>query len=174
MKITTQFLAACMFVFSMGFSPPTPPSAENQLHDACAKATVQHKKVFLMFHASWCTVCKQMEACLNDPACKKLFDDHYVMVYVDVMERGVNKDLENPGGMALMATFSAKAFAMPYWLFLDEKGKLIADSRMRSRGDTTVSPTDFIGMPSGGKELDYFMNILKRTSCLTDDELVVI
>ena len=39
----------------------------------------------------------EMEASINDPSCKKIFDDNYVIAWLDVLEKKGKENLENPG-----------------------------------------------------------------------------
>ena len=64
----------------------TPQPAETIMKEAYAKAAKENKKVLLIFHASWCSWCRKMEASINDPACSKAFDGNYVIAYLDVLE----------------------------------------------------------------------------------------
>jgi len=74
LSFVTLFLA-----FSLNtFAQDTPPAANIVMKQAYAQAKKENKKVLLMFHASWCGWCKKMDASLEDPGCKKFFDDNYV------------------------------------------------------------------------------------------------
>ncbi len=72
--------------------------------------------MILIFHASWCGWCKKMEASLSDPLCKKMFDDNYVIAYLDVMEQKEKQNLENPGSMEVMKKYEGDKSGLPIWL----------------------------------------------------------
>lgn len=170
-------LLTLVLAFSMSFSAfaqSTPQPAESVMKQAYAKAGNENKKVLLIFHASWCSWCRKMEASINDPACRKFFDDNYVITYLDVKENPDKRTLENPGGDDLMDKYNAGKSGLPFWLILDAKGKALAYSEMHADGTPSNSPADNVGCPATEKEVDFFVNILKSTSKLTDNDLSII
>ncbi|HQV55912.1 MAG TPA: thioredoxin family protein, partial [Chitinophagaceae bacterium] len=56
------------------------------LNEAYALAAKENKKVFIMFHASWCGWCHKMDKSMNDESCKKYFDDNFVIRHLVVNE----------------------------------------------------------------------------------------
>ena len=89
-------LALTICISNAGFSQQ-PASATEILETAMATAKAAKKNVFVKFTASWCGWCKKMDAAMNDPKCKKFFDDNFVTVQLVVDERDDKKQLENPG-----------------------------------------------------------------------------
>ena len=150
------------------------PAAETVLNNAYAQATKENKKVILIFHASWCGWCKKMDASLKDPVCKKMFDDNYVVAHLDVMEQKKDVALENPGAMDVMTKYGGEKSGLPFWLVLDTKGNVLANSLMPKDGATTATPEDNIGCPASDKEVAYFDGVLKKTSNLKDEDIAVI
>src|SRR5471030_1341622 len=124
MKTRILLLAALFIVVSSraGRSQSAPPTADKVLADAYAQAGKEHKNVILIFHASWCGWCKKMEASLNDPTCKKMFDDNYVIVTLDVMEQPAKVALENPGSSDQLKKYNGDKAGLPFWVVLDAKG----------------------------------------------------
>ena len=129
MKAKHLIFGLFLLVSSAAMAQTAMPSSESVLTDAFAKATKENKKVILIFHASWCGWCKKMDASLNDPALKKMFDDNYVITHLDVMEQKEKAALENPGSMAVMKKLGGENSGLPYWLVLDAKGNIIANNR---------------------------------------------
>jgi hypothetical protein len=125
-------------------------------------------------HASWCGWCKKMDASLDDPTCKKLFDDNYVIAHLDVMEQPAKVNLENSGSLDQLKTFKGEKSGLPFWVILDAKGKLLADSQIRPVGASLDTPGESIGCPAQDNEVAYFTQILKTTSKLNDEQLAVI
>jgi thiol-disulfide isomerase/thioredoxin len=152
----------------------TLPSSAVVLKQAYAQAKKENKKVLLMFHASWCGWCKKMDASLNDPTCKELFDDNYVIAHLDVMEQPAKANLENPGSLDQLKAFKGEKSGLPFWVILDAKGKLLADSQIRPAGASLDTPGESMGCPAADNEIAYFTTLLKATSKLTDDQLAVI
>ena len=142
------------------------------LNDAYATARKENKKVFVLFHASWCTWCKKMDSSMNDASCKKLFDDNYVTRHLVVYEENDKKNLETPGALELLSKYKGEKLGLPYWIIFDVNGNLIGEARMPSPpGDEYGKST---GCPAFKEEVDYFIDILKKTSRLTDEELEII
>jgi thioredoxin-related protein len=166
-------IGSTSFAQTTTVAPPL-PTADSVLNIAYAQAAKEHKKVILMFHASWCGWCKKMDASLKDPLCKKMFDDNYVIAHLDVMEQPVKANLENPGGMQAMTKFGGEKSGLPFWLILDAKGNVLGNSLMPKDGATTATPEDNVGCPASEKEVAYFTALLKKTSTLKEADLDVI
>jgi thiol-disulfide isomerase/thioredoxin len=164
-----------LFAVKSGFAQTaTMPASETVLKDAYAKAANENKKVMLIFHASWCGWCKKMEASLNDPLVKKMFDDNYVIATLDVMEQPAKKHLENPGSLEVMTKFHGEKSGLPFWVVLDAKGKVLGDSQVRPSGASLDTYGDNVGCPASPEEVAFFTNLLKATSKLNDGQLAVI
>lgn len=130
------------------------------------QASKENKKVFVMFHASWCGWCKKMDAHMTNAACAKFFTDNYAIVHLDVKESPKNKNLENPGGEDILKKFKGEQAGLPFWVILDARGTVLADS-FNSKGEN-------IGCPGSAEEVAEFTAKLKKTSKLTDKQLAVI
>lgn len=161
-KIATLVL----FVLA-GFATATAQeTAATIMEKASEQAKKEKKKVFLMFHASWCSWCKKMDNNMNSDACKKLFDDNYVVAHITVQESPKNKALETPGGAEVLKTYKGEKSGLPYWVILDHKGTLLADSN-NAKGEN-------LGCPASPEEVAVFIEKLKKTSKLSKKELAVI
>lgn len=164
-----------LFTVKSGFAQTaTMPASETVLKDAYAKATKENKKVMLIFHASWCGWCKKMEASLNDPMVKKMFDDNYVIAKLDVMEQPAKKDLENPGSLEVMTKLKGEKSGLPFWVVLDAKGKVLGDSQVRPAGASLDTYGENVGCPASKEEVAFFTKLLKATSKLNDGQLAII
>lgn len=161
-------------VKTFSYAQDTPPSTDVVLKQAYTQAKKENKKVLLMFHASWCGWCKKMDASLNDPTCKKLFDDNYVIAHLDVLEQPAKANLENPGSLDQLKAFKGEKSGLPFWVILDANGKLLADSQIRPAGASLDTPGESIGCPAQTNEVAYFVQLLKATSKLNDEQLEVI
>lgn len=148
--------------------------ADKILAAAYKQAAKENKHVIVMFHASWCGWCHKMEASMNDESCKKFFSDNYITVHLTVEESAKNKNLENPGADAIKAKYHGEKAGLPFWLVLDNKGTLIGDSYMRPKGTSLDVPGDNIGCPAEDNEVAAFVDLLKRSSSLKDDQLAII
>lgn len=149
------------------------PSAEQVLKEATQTAAKENKKVFIIFHASWCGWCHKMDTSMNDKSVKAFFDNNYVIRHLTVLESEGKKNLENPGADDLMAKYNGKGQGIPFWLIFDKNGKLLFDSKRRVEGQGPEA-SDNVGCPANEKEVDYFVKVLKQTSKLTDQQLEII
>lgn len=164
MKIKIAVLA--LFILTGFASATAQENAATILEKASAQAKKENKKVFLMFHASWCSWCKKMDSNMNSDACKKLFDDNYVVAHVTVLESPKNKSLETPGGAEVLQKYKGEKAGLPYWVILDHKGNLLTDSN-NAKGEN-------LGCPASAEEVAVFTEKLKKTSKLSKKQLAVI
>jgi thioredoxin-related protein len=80
-------LAFCAFWVATGVTAQElPPAATAVFQEAYQQAAKEHKNVFIIFHASWCGWCHRMDSAMDNPACRKFFNDHYVIRHLTVME----------------------------------------------------------------------------------------
>ncbi|GAA4336483.1 hypothetical protein GCM10023149_45320 [Mucilaginibacter gynuensis] len=149
-------------------------SAEGIMQYVGEQAQKENKKVLVIFHASWCGWCKKMEASINDPAIKKMFDDNYVIAYIDAMEQPDKKDLETPNSLALITKYKGEKSGLPFWFIADDKGNKLADSHIRPSGAALDTYGENIGCPAEESEVAHFLEILKATSSLNAEQLAII
>jgi thioredoxin-related protein len=114
-------LTLCFGIGAASSAQTTMPTTESVMTKAYEQAAKENKKVLVIFHASWCGWCKKMEASINDPELKKMFEDNYVLAYLDVMEQPNKKDLENPGALELMTKYKGENQDFPSGLSLMPK-----------------------------------------------------
>lgn len=148
-------------------------SADAIMKDAYQLAAKEKKNVFVMFHASWCVWCHKMDTSMNDPACKKFFNDNYIIRHLVVDESKANKDLENPGADEFRKKYYGDGHGIPFWLVFDKDGKLLADSKIRGEGDGPEKGQN-TGCPATEEEVTYFIEVLKKTSRITSSQLAII
>lgn len=171
-KTITLFLALALFAATA--DAQTPPAADQVLKEATAKAAATNKKVFIIFHASWCGWCHRMDSIMSNADCRKLFDDHFVIRHLTVMEAKGKEQLENAGGKAFMERYQGKDKGIPFWLIFDAQGKLVADCLMRPEGAGLDQPGENIGCPATKEEVAAFIKVLKKTTSLNQGQLAVI
>jgi len=148
-------------------------SASDVLKEAYQQAAKEKKNVFVMFHASWCGWCHKMDKSMNDPACKKFFDDNYIIRHLVVDEAKDKKNLENPGAAEMKIKYNGDGQGIPFWLVFDKQGNLLSDSKMRKEGDGPEKG-DNAGCPATEKEVDFFIDVLKKTSSISKEQLEII
>jgi thiol-disulfide isomerase/thioredoxin len=162
------------FCFSFAHAQQTPPSADEIMKEAYALAAKENKKIFLLFHASWCGWCHKMDASMNDKVCKNFFDDNFVIRHLAVFESPGKKNLENPGALQLLTKYNGAEDGIPFWLVFDKEGKLLADSKMRPEGAGAAAKGVNTGCPASKEEVDYFILVLRKTTTLNNEQLAII
>ncbi len=152
-----------LLVTASGLAAQDPPPAERVLAGAKAQAAQQHKNVFLIFRASWCEPCKQLETFLEAPEIHPILDKYFVIARVSIGEEyGDNPRLNSPGSGKLLAELGGTAGGeggVPFIIVLDAKGKLIISSNRPVKGKAEV---EGIGYPAEPEEIDWFMTMLKK------------
>ena len=159
-----------LFTTVISFAQKAPLSSEEIMKEAFTSAKKQNKKVLVMFHASWCGWCHKMDTSLNDVSVKKFFDDNFVIRHLVVFESKGNENLENPGALEMLIKYEAKDQGIPFWLIFDKDEKFLFDSRMPAlvNGKEKLQNT---GCPASKEEVDYFIEVLKKTTDLKEDQL---
>jgi thiol-disulfide isomerase/thioredoxin len=164
-------VTALLFISVNGVLGQTKPaSAAVIIKEAEAEAAKTNKNVFIIFHASWCGWCHKMDNSMNDANLKSFFDKNYVVVHLTVDESRDKKQLENPGAVELRKKYNGELQGLPYWFILDAKGNLLADSRLKTGNAKAAS----VGCPASKEEVDYFVQVLKKTSSLNSEQLSLI
>ncbi len=158
-KIFYFFILSIIFIsFSILGQTVKPDSAQTIIKTAVAKAKSSQKNVLVIFHASWCKWCKRLEAALNDPEIKTLIDKNYIVTILDVKERGDKiQTQENPGGENLMASYGGNNAGLPFIVFLNQNGKMMANSNVMPEKQN-------IGYPGSKEEIAAFVKLVKRTA----------
>ena len=171
----SQILFFILFFMSVNLHAQiSAPAANDVLKKAVTDAGIQNKKVLLIFHASWCGWCHKMDTSLNDISVKRFFDDNFVITHITVLESKGKERLENPGGKEMMEKYNGKDQGLPYWVVLDKNYNLLFDSQVRTTAaDGTVRGSN-VGCPASQKEVDHFIDVLKKTTPLNASQLAVI
>lgn len=163
MKYSKIIAVVALLLFQLGAAQE---KADVVLNKASIEAKESKKNILLVFHASWCKWCKVMEKNMNLPETQPIFGDRFVTAYVDVQERGEKKSLENPGGQELMNKYKGENAGLPFWLILNPKGEVLADS-FNTKGEN-------LGSPSTPEEVAAFIAKLEKTSTLKKEEAQII
>lgn len=163
MKYSKIIVVATLLFFQISMAQE---KADVVVNKALTEAKAGKKNVLVMFHASWCKWCKMMEKNMNLPETQPIFDKRFVTAYVDVQERGEKKALENPGGQELMNKFNGENAGLPFWLILNPKGEVLADS--------FNSKKENLGSPATQEEVSDFIAKLDKASKLSKQEAEII
>ena len=151
-----------------------PPTAEEIIKQACTEATTTHKKVMVLFHASWCTWCHKLDTLMASPECKPLFEQSFVVCHLTIAESPDKRDQENPGAENLYAKYADQNSGIPFFLIMTPDGSVIADSRIKPTGAKPGSSGNNIGYPASKAEVEYYLRTLRETTTLTASQLKII
>lgn len=166
MKILFSILVLFTALAANAQTLNTVPTAEEILRPAYAKAATENKNVLLIFHASWCGWCRKMDAALQDGAVKPLIDKFYEVVHLTVYESDNKKQFENEGALSFLTKHGGADKGLPFWYVLDKEGRVLSDSKDEAGKNS--------GCPATEAEVAHFINQLKKTSLLNEEELIVI
>jgi thiol-disulfide isomerase/thioredoxin len=130
------------------------PPAEPILDAAIKDAAKSGKNVFVHFSASWCGWCHKLEKVLAEPE-GQLLQPYMidVMLVVDEFDNA-KKPLENPGADVIMKKWGGTS-GIPFYVFLDGTGKVLADANNMPDGTN-------IGYPANPVEVKAFDEVLAK------------
>lgn len=155
MKAALLFLAFCFTALSAGADAP---SADQLLAKAKVRASTEQKAIFVHFGASWCGWCRRLDAFLDRPDIKPVFEKYFVPLKFVVQENEKNKALENPGADVLLEKLGGPD-GLPFSAFLDAQGALIVNSKSALGGKNGN-----IGYPAEPREVDWFVQMMKKAA----------
>jgi hypothetical protein len=131
-------------------------SAAETVAREAALAAADGKRLLLVFEASWCVWCIQMDAMLDDPTAAEILDRHFRIVHLRAQERDdaeLAKQL--PGADDVYLQYSGGGAGMPFTAVLDAEAQPVTTSV-----SAAVNGTNF-GFPVTDEELDGFDAMLK-------------
>ena len=150
------------------------PKAEDILKAAQAKSADQNKPIFLIFGASWCEGCHQLDTFLAYPEIAPIFDKYFIVARLTFGEGAAgHRDWDTPGAESLIekygGVYSNGSVGLPFVAILDAKARLIISSNEPGKANAPGGPG--IGFPTAPDEIKWFLSMLvKSAPAITADE----
>jgi thioredoxin-related protein len=72
---------------------PTDADAKQEIDDALRQASIEKKRVLLIFGGNWCYDCHVLDRALHEGAAGKIVKESFLLVHVDIGEGDKNLDL---------------------------------------------------------------------------------
>jgi hypothetical protein len=156
----------------LALATPKPSKADQVLAEAKARATEQHKSIFLIFGASWCADCHTLDSFLDQSEVRAIFDKYFVIARLSVGEEMAGRpNLNNPGSDKLLGKFGGIApngeVGIPFIVVLDQSGSPLITSNRPVKGKPNG---EGIGFPTEPEEIAWLVTMLKKGAPLTSDE----
>lgn len=124
-----------------------PLVAEEVRTAAFARAKAENKRVFMHFGAPWCGWCHKLEGWMAQPEVAELLAKDFVDLKIDT-------DRMLGGKEALATARGSDKGGIPWFLFLDADGKVLADSNDAAGNNT--------GFPYADEEIAHFVTMLGK------------
>ncbi len=158
-----KFKLSVIFILLLAALPALAQATADQiLSDAQTHAASQKKNVFLIFSASWCGPCHQLDAFLKTPDIQTIVDKYFVIARVHIAEEASKHPERNaPGSDALLQKLTGndpKNTGVPFIVLVDSTGKPIVNSDRPVPG----AAAENIGYPFLPEEIGWFMEMLKN------------
>ena len=174
MKSKLFLFAVILLMSGVVSAQEKPETAGKIMDDAYKLASKEGKSVMIVFHASWCGWCKKFEASVKDPSCKDFFEKHFIIRYLDILERGDKKTIENPEAIEVYNKYGGQDGGIPFFLIFDKNRTLLSDSKIRAAGDGPEKPLQNMGCPATEDEVASFIKILEKAAKVSDAEKTAI
>jgi len=174
MRKAFQALLTLLFLSAAAFANNKTPKAEDILKAAQSKSADQNKPIFLIFGASWCEACHQLDTFLAYPEIAAIFDKYFIVTKLTFGEGAAgHRDWDTPGSDSLIEKYggvsSTGSVGLPFIAILDAKAKLIISSNQPGKANAPGGPGT--GFPTEPDEIKWFLSMLvKSAPAITPEE----
>jgi hypothetical protein len=149
-----------------GASAQKNPKADDILREAKVKAVASNKTIFLIFGASWCEACHQLDAFLALPDIAPIFEKYFIVAKISFGEgAGGHPSWDSPGSDSLMAKYGGVSpqgeVGLPFIAVLDQKAKLMINSNIPGRNQAKAAPTS-TGFATEPEEIKWFLTMIRK------------
>ena len=166
------FVVLTLLVLGTATQAQKTQKAGDILKAAQAKATEEKKSIILVFGASWCEACHQLDTFLALPEISPIIEQYFVVAHVTFGEAVAgHPDWDTPGSDFLIAKYGGVAsngrVSLPFIAVVDAKARLLANSEF-----TTKNDRESTGFPTEPAEINAFLSMLQKGApTLTSDAL---
>lgn len=101
---------------------PANADAKKEIAAAVQEAAKEHKRVLLVFGATWCFDCFALDYRFHQPAVQPVLDKNYRVVHVDIGQHDKNLDIAQ--------RYKTPIEAVPALAVLDGNGKLLYSGQL--------------------------------------------
>ena len=149
------------------------PKADDVLKAAKQKAAEQNKGIFLIFGASWCEDCHELDSFLAIPEIAEIFNKYFVVTELSVGEAADgHPERDNLGSEFFLMKYGGASPSgdaeIPFIAILDAKAKLLVNSHKTGKGKSTGGGT---GFPTEPEDIQWFLGMLQKGApAMTEDE----
>jgi hypothetical protein len=140
------------------------------LDHAKSAASAQHKAIFLIFRASWCSWCGSFDRFIAMPEVQPIMGKYFVPAWLTVKEHGAKALLDNPGGAEERNRLGGGNAGLRFFAFLDANGELIVNSLPPVAGRPAMN----IGDPRKPEEVEWFLLMVKKAAPVTPEQSAVL
>jgi len=159
-KVVVGVLA--ILLFSTIALAQKPQKASDILKAAQSKATERNKSILLIFGASWCEACHQLDIFFGLPDIAPIIDQHFVVAHVIFGEGAAgHPDWDTPGSDTLVTKYgglsSSGRVNIPFIVVMDAKARLLANSEPATKNDKEST-----GFPTDPVEIKAFLGMLQK------------
>jgi thiol-disulfide isomerase/thioredoxin len=141
--------------------------ADDILKAAQAKADDQHKTIFLLFDASWCEACHQLDTFLALPEVASILDKYFVMASLTIGEREQgHPEWDTPGADYLIGKYGGVStrgeIDLPFFALLDARAKLIVNNKQLGKPRTPDDKGN--AFPTSPEDIRAFVSLLQKAA----------